>query len=198
MKTVFIFLFALTVTAFSAGPIGNYQNTPPYVPGGATTTLTAGTQLTVCTGNCQLSTDSHRAQLSVVTSYLNTLHGDTSGGFFDTAGTGFTATVRDSISWSKTGYNVCATFVSGATGTSNGTGFTFGAWPTVIRPAGVKIFSVPAITNASVAKDGKISLATTGVPTLSWTDTAGVQSATFTASGTKAIAAGTTVCYSTR
>ncbi len=203
MKNPTVFLFALCITgAFAAGPIGNYQNTPPYVPGGAAATLTSGTQVTVCTGNCQLATDSKRAQMSVVKSYLKTANGDTVLTFRDSSTDFADSTRHGLITLVKTGYTVCIKFGSGFTGTSNATSFVFGALPSFAWPLATATVSMGGVvTDSSVAnRPADLQISTVGVPTarrgnLGILATTGLMSATFLGSGTKAIDAGAGGCW---
>ncbi len=199
MKNLIAFiLVSITGIALAGTPIGNYQNTPPYVVGGAATTLTAGTQVLVCTGNCVNATDSKRAQMSVVTGYLNTLNGDTTFSFVDSCTTFADSTRHGRVYVTKRGYAVCGYFGSGFTGTSNAATFVFGAFPTIIRPTVAQIVPMGGVftDSAVTGRPGHMSLGTNGVPTMSRLHyDNGVYSSVFLGSSTKAIDAGATFCY---
>ncbi len=112
----------------------------------------------------------------------------------DSALTGYATNPTDTLRL-VCGTNVNGYFVAGITGTSNGAALTVGHLPSGCRPSHTVVVPLSKVTDNSITRIGFASIASTGIMTISKTDTAGVQSATFTASGTKGIGAGVTFSF---
>ena len=193
--------FVLSAGLLMADPIQNYQNTPPFNPGGKTTALSSTDQSNICTGFCTKSSDLKSTTMDAQYHYMKTAFVDTSFSFVDTVSS-FTAAQVDTIRVIRHGWEVCWRTVAGYSGTSNGTTFVLQAFPTSIRP--ILTLTVPTggvMTDSTVAnRNGDFQIASTGVVTfrranLGTTATTGVMSAVFLGSGTKAIAGGAGGCY---
>ncbi len=127
-----------------------------------------------------------------------TVHGRTADSLavLDSALTGYATKPTDTLRCAVDIFHVDLNLVAGITGTSNDTVFTFGHAPAACRPSHTLTFFA-AVTNNGVQRISKVTLAPTGIFTVYKTDTAGVMSALgFTASGTKAIGAGTVFSFS--
>lgn len=114
----------------------------------------------------------------------------------DSALTGYASAPTDTLRCSCTDYFTQCYQVAGLSGTSNGAALTVGHLPAACRPSHTVIIGLAKVTDNGVTRYGTGSVATTGIITISKTDTAGVQSATFTTSGTKALGAGVTFGFS--
>lgn len=107
----------------------------------------------------------------------------------DTA-TGFSTVVTDTMRCLCSSAFASCSLKAGFTGTSNATSLTITTLPPQCRPTNTKLVQIPGVTNNSVKRGGLASIASTGVVTISKTDSVGVTSATFVNTGTKALDAG--------
>lgn len=112
----------------------------------------------------------------------------------DSALTGYASPPTDTLRCSVGFFHVDCLQVAGLSGTSNGTALTVGHIPAAFRPSHTVTVTISKVTDNGGPRQSIGSLATTGIITVSKTDSMGVQSATFTASGTKGVGAG--VIYS--
>lgn len=112
----------------------------------------------------------------------------------DSALTGYATNPTDTLRL-VCGANVSGYFVAGITGTSNGAALTIGHLPAACRPSHTVLITLQKVTDNGVTRYGVGSVATTGIITVSKTDTMGVQSATFTSSGTKGVGAGVSFTF---
>lgn len=197
-KLTWIPILFLAFTAFAVGPFPVYQSTPPYLPGAAA--ASDSDQFPLCQGSCNQASNLTKSSLHNLNGWLHADFHDSTFVFLDSS-TGFTAVQYDTVKAVKHGYQVCFRMTAGLTGTSNATTFTLGAFPVAIRPpATVTVALGGALTDSTVAgRLGDVQIASTGVATLRRSNYAqAVVSATFLASGTKAIAAGSGGCYDTQ
>lgn len=141
---------------------------------------------------------SHAENFSNVNVYKKTTTGSLKVGghsadslvVIDSALTGYSTNPTDSLRCAGDIFLSYCYQVAGITGTSNASTFTIGHLPIGHRPSHtVKGWSLT--TNNGVTKKSSISISSAGVITPTWSDTAGVESTTWTTSGTKSIAAGT-------
>lgn len=116
----------------------------------------------------------------------NQIIGQATKGTFTATGTGFTAVITATFSYTITD-NLVVVDITLINGTSNATSFTITGFPTVIRPrSGSKGVAVVVLDNGGAAHAGIGSLDTAGVLTLSNTlDSGGL----FTNAGTKQLKA---------
>ncbi len=122
---------------------------------------------------------------------------DTSGTTvaLDSMLTGAATNPNDTVRCTRIAFMVQCRQVGGISATSNTGAFTFGPLPAGYRPIGTVVVDIARVTDNGVVRHGVGSIATTGIVTVSKSDTDGVYSATFTSSGTKAIGAGTVLTF---
>ncbi len=114
----------------------------------------------------------------------------------DSALTGYSSPPTDTLRCSADFYSVTCYFVAGITGTSNGTALTVGHLPANFRPGHTVVVDLSSVTNNGVERFGRMSIASTGIGTVSRFDSLGLPLATYCACGTKAIGAGTSFSFS--
>ncbi len=114
----------------------------------------------------------------------------------DSALTGYGTTPSDTVRYSVDVNNVCFYQVGGFSASSTTTGLTIGHIPAALRPTHAQTPVVWSVTNNGVARKGAFSIATTGIITVAYDSTAFLVTPTFTATGTKGVAAGISACYS--
>lgn len=136
--------------------------------------------------------------VGTLTNYMiGTLGVDTVNTFVtvDSAKTGYATPPTDTLRCACSSTFTSCRQVGGLSGTSNGAALTIGTLPAACRPSGTVVVGIAQVTDDGVTRYGIGSVAATGIITVSKTDTAGVQSATFTTSGTKGVGAGTVYSF---
>ncbi len=113
----------------------------------------------------------------------------------DSGLTGYASPPTDTLRLAADSLNVCAYQVAGLSGTSNATGFTIGHIPAAYRPSHTVVVPVISVTDNGNIHAGKLSIATTGIGTVSFIDSVGKVNGTFVGAGTKALGAGASFCY---
>ncbi len=147
-------------------------------------------QVAMRTGNG----DYYKASAYALSGYLNSGFPQATYQILDTALTGYATLPTDTIRLSC-GAVVSGYFVAGISATSNGAALTIGHLPAACRTSHTVVVPLSLVKNNDTVRVGSVSIAATGIMTVSKSDADAVLSATFTASGGKGVGAGSSFTY---